>query len=740
MKAPLFPNDEPERLLALQRYGVLDTPADAGFDALTRLAAHALQVPVALVSLVDADRQWFKSRYGLEVEETSREISFCGHVVGDGLPLVVEDAANDRRFADNPLVTGDPRVRFYAGFPLRTPDGFILGTLCAIDTEPRTPDRRELEVLELLASQASAQLELVRRSRELAVSEGRLRAVLETATDSIILIDESGEIFDANPAVEANFGHRAADLLGENIRLLMPEEMRHAHDHGMGQYLQTGRKKVIGRTRELIGMRKDGSTFPIDAMVSEAHIAGKRMFTGILRDATLRKDAEDKLQETLLELRKSRDDLLGVFGAVPIGVLALGQDGRVAFANDAAAALCGVAADLAVGKHWTDVLGVHESRRASELRELLASPDAARSPVSLRLQASSSARTWVEVHARDDPRDDERRILFLYDVSEVHELSDELARRSKGQMIGKSPAMLDLFAQIQRVARGDWSVLITGETGAGKELVARAIHAASDRRRGPFVAVNCSGLTESLLGSQLFGHTKGAFTGAFTDQPGLFEAAEGGTLFLDEVGDISAPVQSTLLRVLEEREITRIGETKPRSVNVRILSATHRDLADRARQGLFRRDLLYRIRRVRVQTPALRERRDDISLLVDAFLADQRLNGGTPVAQVSDASLERLTAYDWPGNVRELRATIEHLAVHCENRCIEVDDLPPEILGSSRGHGPAVAGVDERSQIVRALRSNEGNRTKAAKALGMSRATLYRRLAALGIGRGESQT
>jgi PAS domain S-box-containing protein len=732
MKTPRLPDNEQERLAALASYDILDSQADPALDALTRVAAHILKVPIALVSLVDADRQYFVSRYGLEVSETHRDISFCGHVVGDGSPLIVEDASKDERFSDNPLVTGEPRIRFYAGFPLRTPDGFVLGTLCAIDPRPRAPSRDDLELLDLLARQALDQLELRRKTVLLNEQERRLRAILETATDVIIMIDEDGRIEQVNNAVELQFGYSSEELVGQNIRLLMPASMRSAHDRGIATYLRTGQRRVIGIPRELVAMRKDGTTFPIDAMVSEMRLGEQRKFTGILRDATDRKNIEEELSATLSELRVSHDIQNQVLDALGIGVLVLEADHSVAFANDSFLSLCGREAESVVGKPWMEVLGTNATERQA-IRALRTLPDLERTRVALRLGTTGNGQRYVDLDLRDYPGDSARQIMFLYDVTDVHELRDQLGKQSGEQMIGQSQAIRDLFNQIDQVAQGDWTVLVEGETGAGKELAARAIHGASERRQQPFIAVNCAGLTDSLLGSQLFGHAKGAFTGADVAREGLFEAAEGGSLFLDEIGDVSATVQASLLRVLQEKEITRLGETGIRKVNVRIITASNRNLQQLVERGQFREDLLYRIRIARVRVPPLRERREDIPLLAAAFLAQQRIASGKLVVDISPDVLDRMVHYDWPGNIRELKSAIEHGLMRCRSRRIELADLPPEILQSER-LGPSLPTIgDERTRIVHALRATKGNRARAARLLGVGRATLYRRLKEFGI-------
>ncbi|MGH7232277.1 MAG: sigma-54-dependent transcriptional regulator [Nitrospiraceae bacterium] len=301
-------------------------------------------------------------------------------------------------------------------------------------------------------------------------------------------------------------------------------------------------------------------------------------------------------------------------------------------------------------------------------------------------------------------------------------------------LLGKSTSMRQVYEQIRELSKVDTTVLIEGETGTGKELVARAIHFASPRKANPFIAVNCAGLTDSLLASQLFGHKKGAFTGAIDHQQGLFEAAHGGTLFLDEIGDISASVQTSLLRVLQEKEITRLGESRPRKIDVRVLTATHHNLSHDVMKGTFRADLLYRIRVARIQLPSLRHRRDDIPLLVASFLGECCAATGKPVQDISREAMHALKTYNWPGNVRELKSAIECAVIVCKDNVIQVEDLPPEIVDPNLCQMVVTdAPQDEKSRMIAALESARGNRTMAARLLGMSRATLYRRLAELDL-------
>ncbi|MBS0171263.1 MAG: sigma-54-dependent Fis family transcriptional regulator [Nitrospira sp.] len=329
------------------------------------------------------------------------------------------------------------------------------------------------------------------------------------------------------------------------------------------------------------------------------------------------------------------------------------------------------------------------------------------------------AEQWVESVRRRFAAEDQAQALQsqLADQGKFHDL------------IGRSPSMVVLYEEIQKLAAVDATVLIEGETGTGKELVARAIHLASRRASQTFLAVNCAGFTDSLLGSQLFGHKKGAFTGAIDNQEGVFEAAQGGTLFLDEIGDISPAVQTSLLRVLQEREITRLGESKPRKVDVRLVVATHHNLAEDVEKGTFRRDLLYRIKVARLRLTPLRDRPTDIPLLVHAFLGQFRSVMEKSVLQISPDALQVLTAYSWPGNVRELKSAVESALIHCKGTVVQVEDLPPEI----RHPEPTATYVplqreDERTRMVGALQQAGGNRSEAARLLGMSRRTFYRRL------------
>jgi DNA-binding NtrC family response regulator len=368
-----------------------------------------------------------------------------------------------------------------------------------------------------------------------------------------------------------------------------------------------------------------------------------------------------------------------------------------------------------------------------------------------------------------------RALSYNAAISETVFLRKQLKKKYHfSQIIGSSAGMQDVYKMIERVADTDSTILVLGESGTGKELVARALHFNSHRQHAPFVPINCSALPENLLESELFGHRRGSFTGAINDKKGLFQEADGGTIFLDEIGSMSPMLQSRLLRVLQEREIRRVGENLPIYVDVRVVAATNEPLEKRIKEGTFREDLYYRLNVIPILLPPLRERRDDVPLLVAHFLRNKNnARTGRPF-QVTRQAIEVLSAYNWPGNVRELENAIERAVALCEGDVIRVNDLPPSIIrhtnipglsaeahetaslpelpesslfpAQQNAHAGTSAPVQARSDepfsslknylhnqevayLNRALETSGGDKEKAALLLGVSLATLYRKLA-----------
>lgn len=329
-----------------------------------------------------------------------------------------------------------------------------------------------------------------------------------------------------------------------------------------------------------------------------------------------------------------------------------------------------------------------------------------------------------------------RRAVRTAKVEEENVKLRQALDRSYGldKILGTSVPMQEVLEKVRQVADSRANVLLEGESGTGKEMVARAIHGLSSRRQGPFVAVHCAALSPQLLESELFGHEKGAFTGAVDKRIGRFEQAHGGTLFLDEIGEIDAATQVKLLRVLGERSIERVGGNKTIEVDVRLVAATHRNLEMLVREGKFREDLFFRIRVVQVTLPPLRERPEDIPILAEHFRQEYSRENAKPDLQLSRAAMTALQAYRWPGNVRELRTAIEHGVVLARGKEIEPKDLPVSVMEGGAGRVSALKTTGLRLEdlegqaIEAALRKTNRNITEAAKLLGISRRTLHRKL------------
>ncbi len=446
--------------------------------------------------------------------------------------------------------------------------------------------------------------------------------------------------------------------------------------------------------------------------------------------------AEQKLAKTSAHLIASRHDIHSILNHLRLGTAMIDTDGTLTFLSQSAQQIFEVNEGTYLGRPWHEVISF-KPQDVQRLEQIMQASLEQREKVQFHLRSPRGRYFWLDVEVLDCPNEPARKIFFFYDMSEVHDLRRMVDEKTHFcDLVGKSKPMLQVYQTINEVATIDMTTLIEGETGTGKELVARAIHSLSHRKDKPFVAVNCGGLTDSLLTSQLFGHRRGAFTGAIEDHIGVFEAAGGGTLFLDEIGEIPAHVQTTLLRVLQEREVTRVGENTPRKIDVRLICATNRNLLEEVEAGKFRADLLYRIRVARIHMPPLRERKEDLPILVSALLTKKRASTGKEIDSISNQAMRLLLEHPWPGNVRELENAIEFAVIRARTHTLHQQDLPPELLGAatSEAQAPAAKPVARlKERILDALSQTEGNRKEAARLLGMSRATFYRKLAKLDI-------
>ena len=446
-------------------------------------------------------------------------------------------------------------------------------------------------------------------------------------------------------------------------------------------------------------------------------------------------------------MQKNTDRSLGagtnaILESISDGVFTVDSNWRITSFNRAAETITGIRRREAIGKPCSEVFRASMCETDCALRHTVKTGK----PIINRLAFI------IDAEGRRIPisvstailKDEKGRVVggaeTFRDLSLVEELRKELKGRFEiGDLVSRSAAMRHIFDILPQIAASDATVLIQGETGTGKELMAHAIHSFSIRKTKPFVAVNCGALPDTLLESELFGYVKGAFTGAAKDKPGRFALAEGGTLFLDEIGDISPALQIRLLRVLQDKRYEPLGGTETLLADVRIVTATHRDLSAQIRKGAFREDLFYRLNVVKVDLPPLRKRKEDIPLLVDHFIARfNRLQGKAVIGASSDV-MALLMAHDYPGNVRELENILERVFVLCDEGNIERTQLPPELGGrvsSSPSEGTTIAvqtHAAEAQAIRMALERNGFNRLAAARALGLHKSTLFRKIKALGI-------
>ena len=436
--------------------------------------------------------------------------------------------------------------------------------------------------------------------------------------------------------------------------------------------------------------------------------------------------------------KRPRDVILD---SINEGVFTVDRDWRITSFNRAAEEITGVRRRDAIGRQCSEVFRANICENDCALRQTLST---GKPVVNAAVYVVNAAGKRVPIRISTALLKDQNGQVIggvetFRDLSQVEGLRKELeARYTFADIVGHSPAMTGLFEILPQIAESTSTVLIEGASGTGKELFARAIHNLSGRQTKRFVTINCGALPDTLLESELFGYKAGAFTDARHDKPGRFTVADGGTIFLDEIGDISQAMQARLLRVLQERTFEPLGSVEPVKVNVRIVAATNKNLARLVRKGTFREDLYYRIRVIGLKLPSLRERREDIPLLVEHVIAKLNRLQGKDVAGVSDEVLARLMTHDYPGNVRELENIIEQAFVLCRDGLIQVHHLPPELRGESAAGAPRLTGPTtlksmENILIADALRRHNGNRTLAAKDLGINTSTLFRKIKSLGI-------
>jgi PAS domain S-box-containing protein len=587
-------------------------------------------------------------------------------------------------------------------------------------------------------------------------SEERYRIVVETASDAVVSIDESSTILFVNSATSRIFGYDASELIGQPLTTLMPDYMRELHNAGFKRYLDTAERHINWQGTELIALRKNGEEFPVEVSFGELAINGRRLFTGFIRDITERKRAEEKIRQSEMQLRQILD-----FTPQHLAVLGPDRDRDRLFVNRAMLDYLGFSLEewRSTDRHkyyhpddWERLASETQSKFLSGLpheyeARFLRKDGQYRwflirwSP--LRDEQGRVTRWYVVATDIEDRKKAEQRLQ-----NENVALREEIDKASMfEEIVGVSPALRAVLSRVSKVAPTDSTVLITGETGTGKELVARAIHRRSHRSSRAFVSVNCAAVPRDLIASELFGHEKGAFTGATQRRLGRFELAEGSTIFLDEVGELPAETQIALLRVLQEHEFERVGGTGSIRTNVRVIAATNRDLQAAIAAGTFRSDLFYRLNVFPIEVPPLRERQQDIPVLVEYFIDRFARKAGKSIRGVNKKSLDLLQSYPWPGNIRELQNVIERSVIVCDTENFSVDEswLSRQPAGEQKSQPelPRKLAAQEKEMIEAALRESGGRvsgPSGAAAKLGIPGSTLETKIRSLKINKNRFKT
>ncbi|MBF0482290.1 MAG: PAS domain S-box protein [Desulfovibrionaceae bacterium] len=563
-------------------------------------------------------------------------------------------------------------------------------------------------------------------------SEARYRAIVDDQTELVCRFNPGGLLTFVNEAYARYCGKTKEELLGTRVMPMIPEAdwariKEHLSRLRPDNPVETIEHRLLMPGGEVRWQQRiDRAFFGENGELVEYQSAG--------RDITERINTEQKMRTIFEEKEDLRLNLEAVFRSIPDAIITVDTNMRVIQTNRALVDICCIAGEICPGQE----LSVNAGRCKRACFEVLRTTLRTRRPVTeYRVECLGRTPGKVIVINSSPLLDREHKfagaVLVIRDITRLADLEKRLTGlHGHRGVIGKSKVMRDIYDILDNLSEVDSTVLITGESGTGKELIADALHYGGPRAKGPLIKVNCSALSESLLESELFGHVRGAFTGAIRERVGRFEAAEGGTIFLDEIGDISPRIQLNLLRVLENKEYERVGDSKTRRANVRVLAATNVDLREKIRRGLFREDLYYRLKVMVIHLPPLRERTEDIPLLTEHFLNSFRAAFGKNITRVSEEVMRLFMTFPWPGNVRELKYALEHACILCPGGEIGPAHLPPETTNSpaAAASEPAAAGRKglSRENILEALSNAGDNRARAARLLGVHRRTLYRNM------------
>ncbi|MGE4518449.1 MAG: sigma 54-interacting transcriptional regulator [Desulfobacteraceae bacterium] len=550
-------------------------------------------------------------------------------------------------------------------------------------------------------------------------------SVINSIEDGFLETDLKGAVVFFNPAFCTIVGYSPDESYGLSYRDYMEEETAVKVYKTFNKVYST---KVSNKSFDYQIIRKDGEKRNVEISITpiESESGIVMGFRCIMRDVTRRKQAEE-------EVERQRRRLRAIFRSVEDGIITVDRELVVTEANDAALRICGHASE----ETQKNMFCSRNSSCSLSCKQILEETLATRKTVrESRVKCCHTKSPLQKVSLTCTPLEDSDgrfmgAVLVIKDVTRISDLERELKKRSQfHEIIGQSHEMQKIYGLIEDISDYDATVLVSGESGTGKELVARAIHYSGSRRFKPFVTVNCSALAETLLESELFGHVKGAFTGAVRDHIGRFESAHNGTILLDEIGDISPLIQLKLLRVLQEKSIEKVGDSKSIKVDVRVIACTHQNLKEKVRKGEFREDLYYRLKVLEINIPPLRERLDDLKLLITHFVSKFEKLFNLSVGNFTDEVYEALISYNWPGNIRELEHCIERAVILCRGKDITCDHIPEDIyVKTEKAELKQISsGKDEPELILNVLKETGWNKSKAAIRLNISRKTLYQKI------------
>jgi PAS domain S-box-containing protein len=576
--------------------------------------------------------------------------------------------------------------------------------------------------------------------------------LFESSPDAIVVTDSAGRITNANAQVQRAFGFTTEELVGKPVETLIPERFRGAHPNHRQAYNAKPCVRPMGVGLELYGLRKDGTEFPADIMLSPVETAEGRVTVGVIRDISERKRTEEALRDSEQQLR-------AVFEFSPDAIIASDQEGRIKQANAQVekffgytrAELLGQSIDVLVPERFRPRHPAHRKDYSDRTRvrpmgaglELYARrKDGSEFPVDIMLGPVETGEGRIVLSViRDLTEKREAEKALRRSEREKQYLEEELNTEYRFEdIIGESVSLKRVLKHVETVAATDVTVLILGETGTGKDLIARAIHQLSSRGERTLVKLNCAAIPTGLLESELFGHERGAFTGAISRKIGRLELAHQGTLFLDEIGDLPLELQPKILRALQDKEFERLGSTQTIPVNVRLVAATNRDLTRMVADKEFRSDLYYRLKVFPITIPPLRERREDIPLLVRFFVDKFARRMDRRIETIPDDVMRALTRWEWPGNIRELENFIERAVLLSKGSALRVPLGELEVLEEFSPEGDSTLEATEREHILRVLRETKGKIAGpqgAAAWLGLKRTTLNSKLKKLGIERND---